>query len=207
MRTTNYNKILEKDYQKLLDKYDEKSEEYKQLKYEYQLLNNKLKIKNKQLDNFEESAKAKYQPLLDEKEKALINRILEYKSNYFIWMQDFSLPCDDNLSERALRGAKSKMKIAGQFQNVQTANFYADIKTYIETCYRNNINPTDALIRLMEDNPYMVSEKYNEKIVIKSLIFIVLFYFRLWIVKTIFFLFTKLIKTSWKKTKIIVLLY
>lgn len=101
MRTTNYNKILEKDYQKLLDKYDEKSEEYKQLKYEYQLLNNKLKIKNKQLDNFEESAKAKYQPLLDEKEKALINRILEYKSNYFIWMQDFSLPCDDNLSERA----------------------------------------------------------------------------------------------------------
>lgn len=99
------------------------------------------------------------------------------------------------------------MKIAGQFQNVQTANFYADIKTYIETCYRNNINPTDALIRLMKDNPYMVSEIYNEKIVIKSLIFIVLFYFRLWIVTTIFFLFTKLIKTSWKKTKIIVLLY
>lgn len=107
--------------------------------------------------------KTKSKTHYDGKEKALINRILEYKSNYFMWMQDFSLPYDDNLSERALRGAKSKMKIAGQFQNVQTANFYADIKTYIETCYRNNINPTDALIRLMEDNPYMVSEIYNEK--------------------------------------------
>lgn len=94
----------------------------------------------------------------DKDERALINRILEYKSNYFIWMYDFSLPTDNNLSERALRGVKSKMKIAGQFQNEQTAKYYADIKTYIETCYRNEINPTDALIRLMEDNPYTVKE-------------------------------------------------
>ena len=94
-------------------------------------------------------------------ERALINRVLEYKSNYFIWMHDFSLPYDDNLSERALRGVKSKMKIAGQFQNVQYAKYYADIKTYIETCYRNGINPTDALIRLMEDNPYTVKEIFE----------------------------------------------
>ena len=75
-----------------------------------------------------------------------------------MWMQDFSLPYDDNLSERGLRGAKSKMKIAGQFQSIQTAQYYANIRTYIETCYRNNINPTEALIRLMEDNPYTVDE-------------------------------------------------
>ena len=36
----------------------------------------------------------------DNEERALINRILEYKDNYFIWMYDFSLPVDDNLSER-----------------------------------------------------------------------------------------------------------
>ena len=78
-------------------------------------------------------------------------------------MYDFSLPTDDNLSERALRGVKSKMKISGQFQNEQTAKYYADIKTYIETCYRNNINPTDALIRLMEDNPYIVEEIFEKE--------------------------------------------
>ena len=99
----------------------------------------------------------------DNNEKALINRMLEYKSNYFLWLYDFSLPTNNNLSERALRGAKSKMKIAGQFQNVSYAQYYANIKTYIETCYRNNINPTDALIRLMEDNPYTVDEIFNEK--------------------------------------------
>ena len=99
----------------------------------------------------------------DQKERALINRMLEYKSNYFLWMHDFSLPIDDNLSERALRGAKSKMKIAGQFQNEQSAKNYADIKTYIETCYRNEVNPTDALIRLMEDNPYTVEEILENK--------------------------------------------
>lgn len=79
-------------------------------------------------------------------------------------MQDFLLPYDDNLSERALSGTKSKMKVAGQFQNEQNAKYYADIKTYIETCSRNNINPTDALIRLMEDTPYTIEEIFpNEK--------------------------------------------
>ena len=99
----------------------------------------------------------------NKEEIALTNRILEYKSNYFLWMHDFSLPTNNNMSERSLRGSKSKMKIAGQFQNEQTAKYYADIKTYIETCYRNNINPTDALIRLMEDNPYTVEEIFNKK--------------------------------------------
>lgn len=99
----------------------------------------------------------------DKDEMALINRILEYKLNYFLWMHDFSLPYDDNLSERALRGVKSKMKIAGQFQSVEYARYYANIKTYIETCYRNNINSTDALIRLMEDNPYTVEEIFRQK--------------------------------------------
>lgn len=101
--------------------------------------------------------------IIKKDEMALINRILEYKLNYFLWLQDFSLTIDNNTSERALRGDKSKMKIAGQFQNEQNAKYYANIKTYIETCCRNDINPTDALIRLMEDNPYTVDEIFNKK--------------------------------------------
>jgi len=114
------------------------------------------------LEGIEENEK-KPKTHYDSSEKALIVRILEYKLNYFLWMYDFSLPYDDNPSERALRGAKSKMKIAGQFQNILHAKYYADIKSYIETCYRNGINPTDALIRLMEDNPYTVDEIFKNK--------------------------------------------
>ncbi len=93
-----------------------------------------------------------------DKETTLINRILEYKTNYFMWIHNFDIPTNDNLSERALRSAKTKMKVSGQFQNINYANYYADIKTYTETCYRNGINPTDALILLMEDKPLSVSE-------------------------------------------------
>lgn len=85
-------------------------------------------------------------------------RILDYKENYFLWLHDFSIPPDNNLSERSLRGIKSKMKISGQFQNIQNAEFHANIKTYIETCYRNDINPTDALIQLMEDTPLKLDD-------------------------------------------------
>lgn len=35
---SNYQNFFEKDYQKLLETYDIKSEKYKQLKYEHQLL-------------------------------------------------------------------------------------------------------------------------------------------------------------------------
>ena len=40
--STNYQKFYDKDYQKLLEKYDKKSEDYKQLKYEYQLLDKRM---------------------------------------------------------------------------------------------------------------------------------------------------------------------
>ena len=53
---------------------------------------------------------------------------------------------------------KSKMKISGQFQNIDTARYFANIKTYTETCKRNGILPYDALRRLMEGNPYKLKE-------------------------------------------------
>jgi transcription elongation factor Elf1 len=67
-------------------------------------------------------------------ERALILRILDYKDNYLAWVVDFGLPFSNNLSERSLRGAKSKMKISGQFQSEETAGHYAAVKSYIETC-------------------------------------------------------------------------
>lgn len=91
-------------------------------------------------------------------ERALILRIFKYKDNYLAWIVNFNLPFSNNLSERSLRGVKSKMKVAGQFQNEETAGNYAAIKSYIETCYRNGINEIEALVRLCEGNPYTVDE-------------------------------------------------
>lgn len=92
------------------------------------------------------------------KEAALLIRLMEYRDNYIYWTLDFNLPFTNNLSERALRGIKSKMKVSGQFQNVTNAEYYGIIRSYIETCYRNNINGHEALVRLINGNPYTLEE-------------------------------------------------
>lgn len=91
-------------------------------------------------------------------EKTLILRILDYKNEYLAWVVNFDIPSTNNLSERSLRGAKSKMKVSGQFQNVETASFYANIKSYLETCYRNGINEFYAMIRLCRGDPLKLEE-------------------------------------------------
>lgn len=91
-------------------------------------------------------------------ERAVIRRIQKYRDNYFAWVRDFAIPTTNNLSERALRGVKTKMKVAGQFSSTQNANHYARIRTYIETCRRNGINEMIALSRLCAGDPFTVEE-------------------------------------------------
>ena len=91
-------------------------------------------------------------------ERTLLKRIAKFSKNYFMWVEDFSLPTTNNLSERGLRGVKSHMKISGQFESETAADNHALIRTYIETCRRNGINEIDALQRLCAGNPYTVAE-------------------------------------------------
>lgn len=91
-------------------------------------------------------------------EKTVLKRIAEYEENYFRWVKDFSIPTTDNLSERGLRSIKSHMKISGQFDSEKTARYYAVVKTYVETCRKNNVNEMSALSRLCAGDPYTVAE-------------------------------------------------
>ena len=94
-------------------------------------------------------------------ERAMLSRIDKYRRNYFLWVEDFSLPTTNNLAERGLRGVKSHMKISGQFESVAAADNHALIRTYIETCRRNGINEINALNRLCAGNPYSVAEIFS----------------------------------------------
>lgn len=95
-------------------------------------------------------------------ERDLLTRIYQYKDQYLAWVTNFDLPFSNNLSERALRGVKSKMKICGQFQNEESAQHYATIKSYTETCYRHGINEMMALKRLCAGNPYTIAEIFDQ---------------------------------------------
>lgn len=94
-------------------------------------------------------------------EKKIINRLKEYKENYLLWVLRFDVPFSNNLSERSLRSSKTKMKVSGQFANIKNAEYYARIKSYIETSKANGINVHIALRRLTENNPYTLNEILN----------------------------------------------
>ena len=112
------------------------------------------------LEAYDENMEEKQKYYVD-KELTLINRILEYKNEYLLWVYNFDVPFTNNLSERALRGVKSKQKASGQFLNEESAKNYATIRTYIETCERNGVNSYNALLRLSLGNPYSLTDILN----------------------------------------------
>ncbi|MBQ6409174.1 MAG: IS66 family transposase [Butyrivibrio sp.] len=121
---------------------------------------------NRQLDEFLEKADEEYltssNRYFETDERRLIARLKKYRKNYFMWLSDFSLPTTNNLSERSLRFTKTKQKVSGQFVSQKYSEYFADIRTYIETCYRNGVNCFKALSRLTAGNPYTLEELSGE---------------------------------------------
>ena len=133
---------LMRDLQKAAD--DTKIEEVRELKkFISQTIKERTEHINKGLEQFSKEYLNQFKEKLCEfvskiegicKEKiktygvsfvnTLIKRIKEYKENYFAWVYDFKLPTTNNLSERALRPIKSKMRasfrILGQQNVLQT---------------------------------------------------------------------------------------
>ena len=75
----------------------------------------------------------------------------------------FDFPISDNLSERALRRVRTKLKVAGQFQNLDSCMDYTTIISYVETCRRCGKDEFEALKRLEEGNPYTLEEILPEE--------------------------------------------
>lgn len=96
-------------------------------------------------------------------EKTLLKRLVNYKSNYLMWVGNEDIPFTNNLSERSLRNAKTKMKVSGQFDNLSTADAFAVIKSYIETGKRHGYDVTELIVRALEDNYVTIEEmkKHN----------------------------------------------
>ena len=173
------NAHLQRDLQKIVDETDHG--EAKELK---ELISRTIKDRNELLSKGKDAFGKKYINSFENKvsdiierwkktaeknkskysgsfERAVVNRFPKYKENYFAWVKDFNIPTTNNLSERSLRCSKTKMKVSGQFANINTAGYYATIKTYTETCRRNGMNEMKALIRLCEGNPVTVEEIFS----------------------------------------------
>lgn len=105
------------------------------------------------LENLEASGK-----YYGDTEKTLLKRLEEYKENYLMWTLNAEIPFTNNVSERSLRSSKTKMKVSGQFANIKNAEYFANIKSYLETGHRHGLNTTFLIERALNGNPVTIEE-------------------------------------------------
>ena len=99
-----------------------------------------------------ENKKTKHRYAKDE-EKKLLNRIEKYKRNHLLFMHDFRVPFDDNMSERDLRKAKNRQKMAGGFRKASGHEMYCRILTIIETLKRRKMGIFENIKLLFMGTP------------------------------------------------------
>lgn len=86
-------------------------------------------------------------------EKALLNRLEKYSHNHLLFLHDFTVPFENNISERDLRKAKNRQKMAGGFRKESGHQMYCSILTMIETLKRRNLGIIENIKRLFIGAP------------------------------------------------------
>lgn len=133
--------------------------------YRKELIANDIKhLEKEQLDRYykryndilekglEENQRIKSK-FLKQEEKKLLNRLQKYKENHLLFLYDFSMPFDNNLSERDLRHVKTKQKISGYFNSMKGIKNYLDIKSIIGTCKKQKLNIYEIIFKIYENIP------------------------------------------------------
>ena len=86
-------------------------------------------------------------------ELALLNRMEKYSHNHLLFLHDFSVPFDDNISERDLRKAKNRQKMAGGFRKDSGHEMYCSIMTIIETLKKRKMGIIENIQKLLVGTP------------------------------------------------------
>ncbi len=98
----------------------------------------------------EENKKIKSSYYRIKKAIPLTNRLVKYKNNHLYFIEDFSVPFDDNLSERDLRIFKNKTKISGGFRSMEAAKYFANTLSIIKTSIKKEITPFNSIKEIFE---------------------------------------------------------
>ena len=90
------------------------------------------------------------------KTRSLIERLRKLKDEVCRFVQDFTVPFDNNLAERDLRNIKTKIKVSGCFRTTEGAENYLKIMSYIGTAKKNGINAVKALKATFDGTPNII---------------------------------------------------
>ena len=84
------------------------------------------------------------------KSRNLLERLMTYSDDVLRFMKDIDVPFTNNLGENDLRMTKVQQKISGCFRSYEGALIFCRIRSYLITCRKHNISPTDALESLFK---------------------------------------------------------
>lgn len=88
------------------------------------------------------------------KHNALFKRLDSRWDDYLRWVNDLTLPFDNNPAEQTIRMAKLRIKVSGSLRTLQGARDFAAIRTYLATADRHGQNMLDVLERAMRGSPW-----------------------------------------------------
>lgn len=86
-------------------------------------------------------------------ERKLLNRMKKYSHNHLLFMHDFDVLFDDNISERDLRKAKNRQKMSGGFRKWSGQEMYCAILTIIETLKKRGMGLLENISKLIQGTP------------------------------------------------------
>ena len=85
----------------------------------------------------------------------LLLRLDNYADDVLRFATDFTVPFDNNLSERDVRMVKIAQKISGGFRSNEGAKAFLAFRSYLSTAAKQGVNRLEALRQLFGDGPWM----------------------------------------------------
>ena len=77
--------------------------------------------------------------------RRMITRLTNFKQEYMLFLQNYSVPFTNNLAERDLRHCKTKQKVSNSFRSWKGALNYVVIWSIIASAKKQNINILNAI--------------------------------------------------------------
>ncbi len=104
---------------------------------------------------FDQNSKLKSKYYKDEELK-LLRRLKKYKENHLMFLYDFAIPFENNMSERDLRHIKVKQKVSGHFNTKEGLDIYCNIKSIICTLKRKGQDFYTVISNIYQNIPVSI---------------------------------------------------